>query len=171
MQEKIKAMANNVCSICNKHLENEDAPILVMGAYGTPRLLCDGCAEDLEKATSSREYDEIASSMESVGKKLVDSDPDELTLKTVNDLLSSAAQRAKSIKDGTYDFSLDEKMTDGFELDDIPEELKESEEDVTITEAQEARDKKIDKIFNWISIVLFSAIGAYALYTIIRLFF
>ena len=161
-------MAKNNCSICNRGIEKDDAPILVMGPYGNPRLLCDECAGEIETAVSSRDYDEIADAVEKIGKKMSTTEPDDLTITTVNELLSSSAERARAIKDGTYDFSLDEQ--DDEELEDIPEDMKESEDDAALDAAEETRNKKIDKVFNWISAILFSAIGAYALYTILRLF-
>ena len=72
------------CAICNAEITREDAPILTMGAYGTPKCLCDGCDADLTVATEGREYGEILSAIERIGKRVADSSvADRVSLTTV----------------------------------------------------------------------------------------
>ena len=140
------------CSICNAKIDTEDAPILTMGAYGTPRYLCEECAADLDTATLSRDTDEISAAMERIGNKMADSDPDKQTYTTVTALMTSARDRAKKINAGEYDFSLDEVSDSEDEFDEIPEELAESEEDKAKDVADEEKQKKFDEFYNYVLI-------------------
>ena len=76
-----------------------------------------------------------------------------------------SAERAQKIKQGNYDFSLDEiadaDSEDGF--DDIPEELRETEEDRLQDEKDAELLKKIDKVLNW----LWIGVGAFAVIVVI----
>lgn len=141
-------MAKNCCT-CLTRITSEDAPVLTMGAYGTPKLLCDDCAELIETVTNGREYDAIAEAMDELTKRMSSSNVDDrVTISTVTEILSDGAARAQQIKDGTYDFSLDlEKETEGF--DEIPEELQETEEDRLLDEKDAASEAKFDKFMNW----------------------
>ena len=148
------------CAICNAIIEAEEPKILSMGAYGTPRYMCDECAVDIDEVTLGRDYDRIAEAMERVGKKLAETNPDKGTFNTVNVIMQSSAERAKLIKDGSYDFSLDEceeSTEDGFE--EIPEELLETEEDRELDREEEKKIEKFNKVFN---VVLTGAIIALA---------
>ena len=157
------------CSVCGRKVE-ENAPILVMGAYGIPRFLCSKCEKNLDTATTSRDYDEIAEAMNILGENLSSSEPDELTVETLNGILSEAGDRAKAIKYGSYDFSLDEQAPEEEGYDDIPEDMKETEEDKALDEEEQKKIKKVESIFNVISTVLFSAVGAYAVYKVLDMF-
>ncbi len=139
------------CTICNSVITAEEPKILSMGAYGTPKYLCDVCAEDIEEITLGREFDKIAAAMERVGGKLAETNPEKSTFNTVNSIMESAAERAKLIKEGNYDFALDElaeETEEGF--DEIPEELQETEEDRELDRQDEEKLKKFDKVYNWI---------------------
>ena len=146
-----------ICCTCLTRFENDDAPVLTMGAYGTPKLLCPRCAQLVETLTLGREYGDIASAMEQItdvmGKANVD---DRITVETMTDLLSSSAERAQKIKLGEYDFSLDEEDNESSEdsFDDIPEELQETEEDRLLDEKEAEALKKFDKFLNyaWIGV-------------------
>ena len=139
------------CCICEANIEREDAPVLSMGGAGYARVLCDRCAELLDTATLGQDYDEIKSSIAEVGEIMANHDPDRVTLTVVSGLVYNASQRAKEIKEGTYDFSLDaEDNNEGF--DEIPEELRESEEDIQKDKEEEEKLKKFDKIYNYILI-------------------
>ena len=157
-------MQNKRCSICLAAVEREDAPVISMG-LGNPRLLCDDCAGDFDVATTSDDTDEIAAAMDRIGAKLAATNPDRGTYRAVNNILSSAAERAKAIKEGTYDFSIDsEKEHEGME--EIPEELKETEEDRKLDARDEEKQKQFDRFFNYVSI---GAIGAVLVFVIWRL--
>ncbi len=139
------------CSICKRTIDTENAPILAMGGFGNPRFLCNECASDVESALYGRDTEKIEASMQSISKKLAASSNDDgLTIETVSDIFAKAGERAKSIKDGTYDFSADESEEEVF--DEIPEELQESEEDIELDRKDAETAKKIDKISNWITL-------------------
>ena len=136
------------CCICDRHLEGEDGPVLAMGAAGVPRLLCDDCAALLDTATEGRDYDEIKAAMEKLGKIMADNDPDSVTYSIVSGLMVDASERAKAIKDGSYDFDLDLVEEDDGGLEEIPEEMLETEEDKEKDVKDEEKMKRFDKIYN-----------------------
>ena len=135
------------CCMCDIRLESEDAPVLSMGAAGIPRLLCDRCAGLLDKATLSKDFEEIKDAVGEIGSIMAAHDPDSVTYTIVSSLMVDASERAKAIKDGSYDFSLDENPEDGG-LDEIPEDMLESEEDIEKDKADEEKVKKFDKVYN-----------------------
>ena len=141
-------MSKNCCT-CLSHIENEDAPVLAMSAYGNPKLLCDDCAELVEVINYGRDYDSIARAMDKLTAKMSEANIDDsITVETVTAMLEEGAERAQKIKDGSYDFSLDEvKANEG--LDDIPEELQETEEDRLLDEKEAEAVAKFDKFLNW----------------------
>ena len=148
------------CCMCDANIEREDAPVLSMGGAGYARVLCDRCSELLDTATLGRDYDEIKESITQISDIMAAHDPDQVTLAIVSGLVYNASQRAKEIKEGSYDFSLDEAENgDGF--DEIPEELRESEEDIQKDKEEEEKLKKFDKIYNYI--LIGAGIGAAAL--------
>ncbi len=158
------------CSICNAKIDTEDAPILTMGAYGTPRYLCEKCAADLDTATLSRDTDEISAAMERIGNKMADSDPDKQTYTTVTALMTSARDRAKKINAGEYDFSLDEVSDSEDEFDEIPEELAESEEDKAKDVADEEKQKQFDKFYNYVLIGVGIGMALFIIWKIVDAF-
>jgi hypothetical protein len=131
-----------------------------MGAYGTPKLLCPECAALVETVTAGKNYDEITAAMQALTERMSRANVDDrFTVATVTDLLAQSAERAQKIKDGTYDFALDEVESDeGF--DEIPEELRETEEDRLLDEKEAEANEKFDKFMNktWI-IVGIVAVG------------
>ena len=148
------------CCMCDANIEREDAPVLSMGGAGYARVLCDRCSELLDTATLGRDYDEIKESITQISDIMAAHDPDQVTLAIVSGLVYNASQRAKEIKEGSYDFSLDDvENGDGF--DEIPEELRESEEDIQKDKEEEEKLKKFDKIYNYI--LIGAGIGAAAL--------
>ena len=155
---------NKLCSICGRNTESETSSILVMGGYGNPKFLCDECAEDFDAATTATDYDTIKAAMDKIGAKLAENNTEDTTvLRAVDGIFTDAGARAEKIKDGTYDFSEDEKVDEDVE---IPEELLESEEDKAL-DAREAKvNKKIDSIFNWVFAAVFVAVLAYFIITI-----
>lgn len=142
------------CCICNSLIERDDAPVFAMGVGGQPRLLCDECAHLLDVATLGREFDKIEAAMDKIGKLMADNDPDRVTFNAANELMAHASARAKAIKEGNYDFSLDEgeENTEG-EFEDIPEELLETEEDKEQEKIEEEKAKKFDKVYTVILII------------------
>ncbi len=154
-----------LCSICKKTVDSETAPVLTVGGYGNAKYICEDCAALLDTATTAREFDAVKSAMDSIGEKMAKNNiEDELVIATVGELFIEAKRRAQAIKDGTYDFSLDEAPVAAeqgsdeeeapIEEFDIPEELRETDEDKELDAADEKKSAFFDKIFNWISLAL-----------------
>ena len=147
------------CVICNREFSSEEPKILAMGAYGNPKYMCDECGEDFDIATLDPNVEKIVEAMDRIGKKMANSNPDKFTFDTVNEVMASAGARAKLIKEGNYNFARDESKGDGYDFDEIPEELQETEEDRALDAEEEEKMKTYDKIYNWI---LTGAIIAFA---------
>ena len=151
------------CSLCQKRLEKDEPEILTVGSYGVARFLCDDCAALLDKMTLSRDVSDIKEAYDAVVEKMLDGPLlDESANETLQNMLISAKERAEAIKNGAYDFSLDEP-TD--EMDDIPEELLETEEDKEKDRESEEKAQKLDKVLN---IFIIAAIVATAVFVITR---
>lgn len=150
-------MKEGICSICLNNLDKDEADILTMGIYGTPRYICPDCAADLTKATTSRDVKEIEEAMDKIGQKLaycgID---DERTRDTIEEIFNDAKARALEIKNGTYDFSLDDEPKEDV-LEEIPEDMQESEEDKLLDKKESEKLKKFEDIINWITIGLGAA--------------
>ena len=150
------------CSICNRQINAEEPPILTVGAYGVPRYLCEECAADIDAMTGSHELDGIAAAFDRIGEKIASNPHSDGTVNRVmTEIMENARGRAERIKDGTYDFSEDER-DDGVP-DEIPEELLESEEDREAEEEENERNAKIDKVFNIVLAVAFVAALVYGI--------
>lgn len=150
---------HKLCSICKKSVDSETASILTVGGYGNAKYICEDCAAELDTATTARDFDTIKSAMDSIGEKMAKNNiEDELVIATVGELFIGAKRRAKAIKEGTYDFTLDEQTVkqeqEGEEEFDIPEELRETEEDKALDASEKKKNAFFDKIFNWISLAL-----------------
>ncbi len=152
------------CALCGALPEREEPAILALGNYGYPRYLCEECEAELDTATLGKDYDAVAGAIERLAKK-TDSfgKDDKITLKTMKEILESAAKRAAAIKDGSYDFALDreEPSEDEEGFDEIPEELRESEEDKALDAKEAALGKKLDKFINWFWVVAFAGLVVY----------
>ena len=158
------------CCMCDANIEREDAPVLSMGGAGYARVLCDRCSELLDTATLGRDYEEIKESITEIGDIMADHDPDQVTLTVVSALVYDASKRAKEIKEGSYDFSLDDaENNDGF--DEIPEELRESEEDIQKDKEEEEKLKKFDKFYNYVLIGAGIGAALFIIWKIIDTFF
>lgn len=155
---------SKICSVCLGQITNEEAPVLTMGAYGTPRLLCDGCAADIEAMTHGREYGEVIAAMDSISDKMSRANIDDrIITSTVTDLLVTSAKRANEIKEGTYDFSLDDVEDEDYE---IPEDMRETEEDRALDEAERKQNEKFDKVMNFVWIGVIAVAVAFAVWWI-----
>ena len=153
----------NKCSLCLKNIEKDEPEILTVGSYGIARYLCDDCAALLDKMTMSVEVSDIKEAYDEVVERMLKSQiVDESANETLQNMLSSAKERADAIKTGTYDFSLD---TPTDEMDEIPEELLESEEDRERDRKDSERYEKIDKVLN---VFIIAAIVATAIFIILR---
>jgi uncharacterized protein YlaI len=149
------------CCICDRQIEWDDAAVFAMGAAGNPRLLCDRCEQLVQTATLGRDFEQIEKAMDTLGKLMADGNPDRITFETAKELMKDSYERAKAIKDGSYDFSLDEEETLAEdELDEIPEELLESEEDKEQDKIEEEKAKKFDKVYNILLIIVCGLVAA-----------
>jgi uncharacterized protein YlaI len=166
------------CALCGRIPEVEEPAVLTLGKYGKPRHLCEDCEAELDVATLGRDYDEIVDAIDRLGKKATTFGKDDpATLSTMKGILMNAAKRAAAIKDGEYDFDLDEnpappegeEETEGF--DEIPEELRETEEDRIADEKEAAVNKKWDKIITIVAAVVFIAVIGYLAYRFIAAYF
>ena len=152
------------CSLCTRAEVDDNAPILTMSAYGNPRYICEDCARDLDDATSARDYSVIKSAFDRLGEKIANQLViDDFVNDTLQEVMSEAAERAEKIKNGEYDFSLDEEADEG-EMDDLPEELLETEEDRKKDERDEERARKLDRILNVAFAVAIIAVAVYAFF-------
>jgi hypothetical protein len=99
-----------------------------------------------------------------------DNDPDPVTLAIVSQLLLKASDRAVAMKEGKYDFALDDQPVeeDGFE--EIPEDLQETEEDKEKDRIEEEKTKKFDKVYNIILIALCVIFVGFLIWNIIDKF-
>ncbi len=162
-------MGKNCCT-CLAHIDEETAPILTMGNYGTPKYLCDECASLIERITLGKDHVEINDSMKMLMDRMSKSNIDDsVTLRTVTKLLGESSQRAEKIKEGTYDFSLDEAETEG-ELDDIPDELQETEEDKLLDQKDAEKEEKFDKVMKWMWIGAAIGFGAAIIWKLVENF-
>ena len=146
-------MKESYCSICFAKVDGDEAPVLAISGAGVPRCLCESCASDIDTVNTSRDYYEISGAMDRLTGILSERNADDvLTIGTMNQILTKAAERAKLIKAGTYDFSLDEAEpeVEDESLIEIPEDLLESEEDKELDEKENERAQKIDKVLNWV---------------------
>ena len=164
------------CSICGAEIKNEEPAILALGVSGTPRYICDECEADLDEAKLGSDVDSISAAIKSLSNKMLhgnsenedkSKDMDGLTYHTMTKIISNAIARAKKIKDGEYDFSLDEQ-DDGF--DEIPEELQETEEDKELDRIDAEKEAKRDKVFNIILIIALVGFVAVLAWRLIDMF-
>ena len=157
------------CCICERAVEREDAPILAMGGAGYARVLCEECDRELQIATRGHDVDEIKGAINSLSSKLANGDPDGVTYRMMNEILITATQRAMEIKEGSYDFALDDQEdNEGFE--EIPEELLETEEDFMLDKKDEENAKKFDKVYSIILTISLIALGGMIIWRLIQTF-
>ncbi len=160
------------CSICLAPIDTEGAPILALGGFGTPRCLCEKCDSDLEAVTRAKNFEDITAAMNRISTKLTENFTDDrLVIRTLDGIMESARDRAEKIKNGTYDFSLDEEKTEDSEADGVPPELLETEEDREREELENKKAAKTDRIFNWISLALVAVAIGFIIYKFISTYF
>lgn len=149
------------CCICQAEITKEDAPVIAMSAYGNPKCVCEECEGLIDKATLSREPDQITDACRSLGESLTRGNTcDEQVIGTVNEIIKNATERCEKIADGSYDFSLDEKGDE--EEFDITDDIKESEEDRLQDEKDAKAAKILDTITSWAAGIIF--VGAVAFF-------
>ena len=151
-------MNKKLCCICQHPINNEDAPVIAMSGYGNPKCACESCEALIETAMKSHDPDEISAACKSLGEALTDGNTgDEQIIESVNNIIYSANGRCTAIKDGTYDFTLDDDVAeDEF---DITDDLEETEED----RKKDERDQKFNKILDTVSAWVLGALFVVAL--------
>lgn len=148
------------CCICQQTVEREDAPVLTYGAYGHARVLCDRCDACLTALTRGRESVKIREALEELStlRPLMD-ERDMAATGELTRLIDGAAERLYAIEAGDYDFAAEE-AEDG-EVEDIPEELLETEEEREAEARREERERKNDRVFSYVwGAVMVAAIAA-----------
>ena len=88
----------------------------------------------------------------------------------VNSMITDAAERAAAIREGTYDFALEEEMKKEAEAEEqfeITEDLMETEEDRQKDERDAKVNRVIDTVFAWISGVVIGGALIYFIYNLI----
>ena len=157
-------MSNIDCCICSHTVDSEKADILAMGGYGIPRYLCEECVNELNTVTRGTDIVAINAAMDRLGEKMSDTGvEDRLVISTMKQIFTSSAARARAIEDGTYDFALDDAADDD-SFDEIPPELEESEEDKLLDEKDEIASKRLDKVINWMSLIVLAGVIGYLIY-------
>ena len=159
-------MENNeiYCALCGRIPECEEPAVLAMGRYGKPRHLCEECEAQMDVATLGSDYEEIVEAIDILGKKATGfGKDDDITMNAMRAFLVRAAKRASEIKDGSYDFDLDNEQNateededEGF--DEVPEELLEDEADAELDRLDAEKAKKLDGILNWVYVILFGGV-------------
>ena len=153
-------MKNRICTVCLNRIEEENPNVLVMGAYGNPKCLCEHCSADMDTAAFGKDPVEIENAMDRVAKRLADKNiDDKLTVSTVSELFASYAKRAAAIKRGEWDFDAEQEELSSPEEEEIPEELRESEEDRLLDEKDKKESEKLDKVLNWLFFGTLIALG------------
>lgn len=152
------------CTVCAEIFDGAEASILTMSGFGNARFICPECSKLLDTVTLDTDYDKIISAMDSLGKRNALDPADSAAVTALTEILDGAKERAEKIKSGEYDFSLDTE-TDSDELEEIPEELREREEDRALDEKEAKQNAVMDKISSWVcGAILVGAI----IYAVIR---
>ena len=151
-----------LCCLCKKGVDAENAPVLTMGGFGNPRYLCDECADNVEQMTTARDVNIIKENIECLSDKMAHAGIDDAaTLDAMDALLVDVRWRTEAIKEGKLDFDKEEQAL-GSEIvgdPEIPEELRETEEDKALDEEELRKKTKFDKIFNWIALGIIALVG------------
>lgn len=161
----------NHCSVCNKEFDSESPDILTFSQKGSPRLICENCKDLYVTATKSHDPDEAENALQTLRTMLAECD-DLAVLELCNEEFPAAEKRIAAIRDGSYDFSDD--ATDTEAEPEIPEELRESEEDKkAYAEAEERlkHDTLFDKITTGLWIVAGCVAVAAVIFTVIKIIF
>ncbi len=152
-------MIRNCCTCFNK-VEEENAAILTVGPYGTPRCLCDECSALVDTITSSTESDKIKHAMDELTSRMKSANADDpLTVDVITDIIRKGAEKVKCLDGGSYRDE-PENTANGDGFDEIPDELKETEEDRLLDEKDAEAERKFNKAMNiaWIVVGALAAV-------------
>ena len=160
------------CSLCYGEAP-EDAAILTVGRLGNPRYLCEECDTLLGGVVSGKSYGEIKTSLNALSDRIsAAANEDQVVEEALADIFTSAKERAEMIKEGSYDFSLDEQEEAAPEVETDSEGLEFGLADEELTEeqlAEKARKEKIERtvntITNWVcGAILVGVVAAFLYY-------
>lgn len=158
----------NACAVCQAAFESDQPDVLFFSKSGSARYICPHCAEIYEKATLSRDPDEIEGALSALYSD-TDRLTDVATLEFLALSLGDAKKRLSDIRNGSYDFALDEEDVPVSE--EIPEEYRPDE----AIEKEAAEKAKKLTLFDRIIDILWILVGVgavgYIVYTIIDMFF
>ena len=147
------------CALCGRIPECEEPAVLTMGRYGHPRHLCEECESQMDTANLGRDYDEIINAIDILGKKATSfAFDDDVTMDVMRAFIMRAAKRAADIKAGNYNFDVEDAPVEEEGFDEIPEELRETEEDAELDRRDAENAKKFDKFLNVLWIAAFTAL-------------
>ena len=158
----------NACAVCQAAFESDAPDVLFFSKSGSARYVCPHCAEIYEKATLSREPEEIENSLEAL-YGYTDRLTDVATLEFLALSLGDAKKRLSDIRNGCYDFSLDEEEAPISE--EIPEEYRPDEAIEKEAKEKAKRLTLFDRIVDILWILVGVGAAGYIIYTIIDLFF
>ena len=102
---------------------------------------------------------------------MADGDPDPVTYAIVKGILLKSSNRAVAIKEGTYDFALDDEPIVEEGYDEVPEDLQETEEDKEKDRIDEEKQKKFDKVYNILLAIACTCFVGLLIWKIIETFF
>lgn len=147
------------CALCGRIPECEEPAVLTMGRYGHPRHLCEECESQMDTANLGRDYDEIINAIDILGKKATSfAFDDDVTMDVMRAFIMRAAKRAADIKAGNFNFDVEDAPVEEEGFDEIPEELRETEEDAELDRRDAENAKKFDKFLNVLWIGAFTAL-------------
>ena len=157
-------MDERKCTVCKNVFDGKDASILTMSGFGNARYICPECSALLDTATTDKDYENITAAISEIGERANLDVADTAAVDAFTEILDSAKERAEKIKLDEYDFSLDGE--DGA-LEEIPDDLKETEEDKALDEAEAKQIAVIDKITSWICGAMLVATVVYVIVKLI----
>ena len=156
------------CAVCQAAFESDAPDILFFSKSGSARYVCPHCAEIYEKATLSRLPEEIENSLEAL-YGYTDRLTDIATLEFLALSLGDAKKRLSEVRNGTYDFTLDEDDTPISE--EIPEEYRPDEAVEKEAEEKARRLTLFDRVIDILWILIGVGAVGYIAYTVIDMFF
>lgn len=141
------------CSVCQQHFESEAPDVLTFTKKGAAKLICPHCKEIYETASFARDPAEAEAAIKEL-RSITAQNHDATVLDLLAEAFPEMESRVAAIRDGSYDFSLDEFS----DVDDaIPEEYKQDPEEAAEEErlAEEAkRITPIDRVITALWIVV-----------------
>ncbi len=182
------------CCICQKLIEEKDPPILTHGAFGHPRCLCRDCETVLDTVIEGKTADEVRTALRTLSDLRIENDDyDVSTAAILTQITEDAVARADAMEAGTYvpddtvsaaEESDDDQTPCGTDVSkedtdeadewqtayDIPEDLRETEEDRELDRRdaeREAKQEKIDRIARIVFLTIFACCVAYIIYQLL----